>query len=203
MTVGLWVGFARRNTVGFVRHKTNTTRCVGFLFVSLSLYIASLGSPLQCRHTVCLYSPAWSLLPARADFYTRLSLAKEKRVSSWRLPRVVDQNHARETSYPSETILVLILVNGKYNIKKENPVSCKIVNFVATHRYKLHEILRSRALRVLCDLFEDVSPRWGEQSLTAVEFSECTNIWLWICMRSDIYWLDVILFRALWGGGNK
>ena len=105
-----------------------------------------------------LYSPARSLPHARADFYTRLSLAKEKGVSSWRLPRVVDQNHARETSYPSETILVLILVNGKYNIKKENPVSCKIVNFVATHRYKLHEILRSRALRVLCDLNEDVSP---------------------------------------------
>ena len=139
MTVGLWVGFARRNTVGFVRHKTNTTRCVGFLFVSLSLYIASLGSPLQCRHTVCLYSPAWSLLPARADFYTRLSLAKEKRVSSWRLPRVVDQNHVRETTYPSETIFVSISVNGKYfevqYFKTKKSVSGEIEGFVETHVY--------------------------------------------------------------------
>ena len=39
--------------------------------------------------------------------------------------------------------------------------------------------------------------------MAAVELSESTNVWLWICMRSDIYWLDVILFRALWGGGNK
>ena len=25
-------------------------------------------------------------------------------------------------------------------------------------------------------------PYWGEQNITAVELSECTSIWLWICM---------------------
>ena len=109
-----------------------------------------------------LYSPARSLPHARADFYTRLSLAKEKGVSSWRLPRVVDQNHVRETTYPSETIFVSISVNGKYfevqYFKTKKSVSGEIEGFVETHRCKLREILRSRALRVLCDLNEDVSP---------------------------------------------
>ena len=36
-------------------------------------------------------------------------------------------------------------------------------------------ILRSRVLRALCDLIEDVGPYWRERNLAAVELSECTN----------------------------
>ena len=37
---------------------------------------------------------------------------------------------------------------------------------------KLRGILRSRVLRVLCDLIKNVSPYLGGQNLTAVELSE-------------------------------
>ena len=45
-------------------------------------------------------------------------------------------------------------------------------------------ILRSRVLRISCDLIKDVSPYWGEQNLTAVELSEGTNT---KCVAMDVY----------------
>ena len=37
--------------------------------------------------------------------------------------------------------------------------------------------------------------------MTAVELSECTNMWLWICTRSDIYSLNVII-NSIMGRGK-
>ena len=80
-------------------------------------------------------------------------------------------------------------------------VSCEIEDFVEAHVCKLREMLRSRVLRVWRDLIKDVSPHWGEPNLTAEEPSECTNMWLCICMRPYLYWLDVILSTAEWWEG--
>ena len=87
---------------------------------------------------------------------------------------------------------------------KQKNVSCEIEDFVSTHLWKLCGILRSRVLRVSCDLIKDVSPYWGEQNLKAVELSECTTtkyVAIWIRMRPSLYWLDVMLL-AVWGGMN-
>ena len=46
----------------------------------------------------------------------------------------------------------------KYNIMKENNVSCEIEDLIETHLCKLRGILRSRVLGVLCDLIKNVSP---------------------------------------------
>ena len=66
-------------------------------------------------------------------------------------------------------------------------VSCEIEDFVETHVCKLCGILRSRVLRVLCDLIKDVSPSWGEQNLTAVELIKCTN-------TKHLYWVDIMYY---------
>ena len=39
----------------------------------------------------------------------------------------------------------------------------------------------------------------NQQNLTAVELVEC-SMWLWICSRLYLYWLDVILLAAVWWG---
>ena len=77
-------------------------------------------------------------------------------------------------------------------IIKWKKVSCAIEDFVETHHCKLRGILRSRVPRVLRDLIKNVCPYWGGQNLTAVELSECTNMWLWICKRPYLHLLDVI-----------
>ena len=38
-----------------------------------------------------------------------------------------------------------------------------------------------------------------EQNLTAVELGECTNMWLWICIRPYLNWLEVIILSAVCG----
>ena len=81
-------------------------------------------------------------------------------------------------------------------------VSCEIEDFVETHVCKLRGILRSRVLRVLCDLIKNASPCWGGQNLTAVQLSECINMWLWICMRPYFNLLDVIWLTGVWGARN-
>ena len=78
--------------------------------------------------------------------------------------------------------------------------SCEIEDFVETHLCKLRGKLRSRVLRVLCDLINNVSPYWREQNLTAVELSESINMWLWRRMRPYSHFLDVIWFTEAWGG---
>ena len=68
---------------------------------------------------------------------------------------------------------------GIHIIIKKN-VSCEVDDFVETHLCKLRGILRSRVLRVMSDLVNNVSPHWGGQNLTAVELGACINMWLWI-----------------------
>ena len=54
----------------------------------------------------------------------------------------------------------------------------------------------------LCDLIKNASPCWGGQNLTAVELSECINMWLWICTRTYLNLSDLIWITAVWGGRN-
>ena len=74
-------------------------------------------------------------------------------------------------------------------------VSCEIEDFVETHLCKLRGILRSRVLRVLCNLIKNVSPYWGTKS-DRCGTQWMYNLWLWICMRP--YWWTSLV----WGGIN-
>ena len=56
-------------------------------------------------------------------------------------------------------------------IMKWKNFSCEIDDFVETRLCMLRGILRSRVLRVLCDLIKTVSPCWGGRNRTAVELS--------------------------------
>ena len=62
---------------------------------------------------------------------------------------------------------------------------------------QLRGILRSRVLRVLCDLIKD-PPHWGEQNLTSEELNECTKY-----VAVDMYATLFILFRRNAVCGNK
>ena len=63
-------------------------------------------------------------------------------------------------SEPLKICVRIIYIIYIYIIKWRN-VSREIEHFVETHLCKLRGILRSRVLRVLCDLIKNVSPYWG------------------------------------------
>ena len=86
-------------------------------------------------------------------------------------------------------------------IKWKN-VSCEIDDFVETDPCKLRGILRSRVLRVLCNLIKKVSLFCGGQHLTAVELRGRINLWLWIYVRPYIQLVDVIWLTVVRGGIN-
>ena len=66
-------------------------------------------------------------------------------------------------------------------------VSCEIEDFVETHVCKLRGILRSRVLRVLCDLIKNVtgSPYWGGQNRTKSD--TCGTQWAYKYVAVDMY----------------
>ena len=61
----------------------------------------------------------------------------------------------KETAGQEEFLLITI-IHFEHHYKIKN-VSCEVEDFVKIHLCKLCGILRSRVLRVLCDLIKDIS----------------------------------------------
>ena len=81
----------------------------------------------------------------------------------------------------TKTLLITALTTVRHKPLQKKETSAEIEDFVETHLCKLRGILRSRVLRVLCDLIKNVNPYWGGGNLTAVELSERIN------MAVDVY----------------
>ena len=64
----------------------------------------------------------------------------------------------KDTAGQEESLLTTIHIVHFENYYKIKNVRCEIEGLVETHVCKLCGILRSRVLRVLCDLMKDVSP---------------------------------------------
>ena len=82
------------------------------------------------------------------------------------------------------------------SLSKDNKnVSCEVEGFVETHLRKLRGILRSRVLRVSCDLIKDVSP------YIKFEGNKIWQLWNSVSVRTNTKYVamdmcETLLIRA-------
>ena len=89
----------------------------------------------------------------------------------------------RDRAHYSFSSIRAVVYGFSSNYYKIKNVSCEIEDFIETHLCKLRGIFRSRVLRVLCNLIENVSPHWGGQNLTA----SCGTQWTYKSVAEDMY----------------
>ena len=151
----------------------------------------------------CYFLNAWplSLIFSKASTGAWRHVFADDTSPTYSSSRIRSLNQSKTYMLPSSTVhdgqydgtrSVLRVDTSKYITKWKN-VSCEIANFDDPHLCELRGALRSRVLRVLCNLIKNVSPHWGGQNLTAVELSEC------ITVAVDTYatlLVDVILYEG-------